>query len=236
MSRKRTFADAWGDSCGDELPSSSDSHQPATSSPTVATRKAVSTADMADKLVIAPSGDLTLRVTNEGVDDRYILVFSQAMRSASPVWATLLDPSSSFKEGSDENHEITLEDAYDALVILLNIAHLRFQMVPKVLDFQLLLRVAVLLDKYSCVTLVLPWMGRWTHSLKADIKKPGNEEWLFIAWVFGYEEIFTDLSRELVFESNVSESGRLERGRKVFGQTMPPDIIGTTDHHRYTSR
>lgn len=186
--------------------------------------------DKTGEVQIDPSGDLTLRIISTGVVEQYVRVSSKSMRLASPVWSKMLDPDSNFKEGSClPDGQISLEDDYKALLVILNIAHLRFQKLPRVMDFETLLQLAVISDKYDCIALVLPWLQKWVDPLMPDVEKPGNEEWLFIAWVFGYDDIFERLAGKLVRDSTLDKDGeRLMHGDKVIGSTMPPDIIGTT--------
>jgi hypothetical protein len=52
-------------------------------------------------------------------------------------------------------------DNGEALLILLRIAHLRFQDNPSTLPYQTLLQIAVLCDQYQCINLVRPLLPQW---------------------------------------------------------------------------
>ena len=90
------------------------------------------------------------------------------------------------------------DDNGEALLILLRIAHLRFQDNPATLPYQTLLQVAVLCDQYQCVNLVRPWLPQWLADEETSSLQLGNESWLFIAWVFGRENVFRDLAFKMV--------------------------------------
>jgi hypothetical protein len=57
--------------------------------------------------------------------------------------------------------------------------------------------------------------------------KYGNEGWLFIARVFGKEDIFLELSRKLVKHICINEKGKYRGpGGKSLPEPMPPGCIG----------
>ena len=173
------------------------------------------------------SGDLTLLVQAGGKRKTFV-VSSKAMCLASPVWHAMFDPKSHFKEANLGNKEASLEDDDpEALLLLLNIAHLQFLKVPQSLTFDQLLKVSILCDKYDVVTLVRPWLLRWLDKLKHLSNSPGYEEWLFIAWVFGDASTFTSIALRLVLEIKDVLFGRYVTGTGVpLGKNLPPGILG----------
>jgi hypothetical protein len=72
-------------------------------------------------------------------------------------------------------------DNGEALLILLRIAHLRFQAIPATLPYQTLLQVAVLCDQYQCINLVRPWLPQWLADEETSPLRSSQENWLFIA-------------------------------------------------------
>ncbi|CAG8954735.1 hypothetical protein HYFRA_00004659 [Hymenoscyphus fraxineus] len=89
------------------------------------------------------------------------------------------------------------EDDSEALLILLKIAHVQFANIPTKLSYEKLLAVAVLVDLYDCVELIMPWVQSWIADEATESMKDGQESWLFIAWVFGREEVFVNLAGAL---------------------------------------
>ncbi|KAL9129918.1 MAG: hypothetical protein Q9217_001766 [Psora testacea] len=125
------------------------------------------------------------------------------------------------------------DDEPKALVILLNIAHLRFSVLPETLTFHELLDVSVLCDKYDTIRLVRPWAPKWVEPLTPTAYKPGYEEWLFIAWTFGDEATFSKLSKNLVLTIQLIEGDVCANGAgQKLGDTIPPGALDAILHAR----
>jgi hypothetical protein len=134
------------------------------------------------------------------VDDTYLVVSSKTMTLISDPWKAMLGPDGSFIEAQPGNDKaIPLpEDDLQALTTLLHIAHLQFTKVPQHLEFEELLAIALLTDKYQATQIVAPWLKYWLESLNETICKNGYEEWLWIAWEFGLDDIFLRVANRLV--------------------------------------
>lgn len=178
-----------------------------------------------DTVVFASQGDTRLLVNASGVE-KVFLVSSQAMCLACDAWSRMLAPDGYFKEAqptADGMKEVELpDDKGEVLAILLDIAHLRFDKIPKTLRFRGLLDVAVLTDKYGLTKLVEPWVHKWLEDAKATINKPGHEKWLWIAWEFGDAETFDKVCRRLIKTIWVSRSEFWPPMKGLF----PPGIFG----------
>lgn len=114
----------------------------------------------------------------------------------------------------------------EALILLLRIAHLHYSDIPKTLAYKTLLDVAVLCDRYNCVELVQPWLPRWLSDEEKSCKEAEHENWLFIAWVFGRDKVFSDLTANMVREATTNKKGKYLKfsGAKV-SWPMPPKIL-----------
>lgn len=152
-----------------------------------------------------------------------IKVSSSALRLASPVWRTMFNPSGHFLESTAK--EISFpDDDPTALLIVLRIAHLRFKEVPDSLGFEEIVNVSVICDKYDTVSIVRPFLVKWAGR---DMKvSPGKEQWIFVAWAFGYEDVFKSGVQKLVREVIVDDKGRSMFGRKAVNGGLPPDMMG----------
>jgi hypothetical protein len=118
------------------------------------------------------------------------------------------------------------EDDSSALMILLQIAHLHFDSIPS-LDYHTLLNIALLCDQYDCVKLVKPWLSQWCSNEDEQCLVVGQEKWLFIAWVFGREQVFENLSRALVSLVGRDNDGNMTNGKGyIIGEMMPDGIVG----------
>lgn len=176
---------------------------------------------------IDPSGDLTLLLEDEdssGIIVKTFLVSAKAMSLASPVWRTMLDPEGPWRKQHSGNLRM-MDDEPDALLTLLDIAHLNFEEVPATLSFEKLVHLSVLCDKYDTITLVRPWVVTWIRDLQQvrPVCDPGFEEWLFVAWVFGEKNIYEQVSKDLVLSIRTDgKGGYLTKQGKPMSENMPP--------------
>lgn len=174
-----------------------------------------------------PNGNILVAAKNGDGDERHLFkVSSNALCLASPVWNKLISYTSA-QLGNDVRIEFTGDDT-DAVLLLLYIAHLQFDKVPVELGYKTLLQVAVLCDRYDCVALIRPWLESWMKNEMAEALKKDQENWLFIAWVFGRLTVFEELSRRLVLDVTVTDGGCFVNGHKI-EDPMPPDILGKVD-------
>jgi hypothetical protein len=163
------------------------------------------------------------------VDKTTLVVSSKTMSLISDPFKAMLSPDGAFSEAQPGNNEpIPLpEDNLNALIILLWIAHLRFNKVPARLEFKELVAVAVLTDKYQATRMVSPWLSGWVENLRNTVCKDGYEEWLWIAWEFGLADIFEDVADKLFWESRTNANGDcVTASGKILAENMPPEIIG----------
>lgn len=163
------------------------------------------------------------------VDNTILVVSSKTMSLISDPFKAMLSPDGAFSEAQPRNNEPILlpEDDLNALTILLWIAHLHFNKVPTRLEFEELLAVAVLTDKYQATRMVSPWLSDWIENLKDTVCKDGYEEWLWIAWEFGLANIFEDVVTKLFWESRTNVNGDcVTASGKILDENMPPEIIG----------
>jgi len=158
---------------------------------------------------------------------------SHALCFASPVWKKFIYPP--FPKVTDEGNQNSsdtqidfTEDNGKALLVLLNIAHLKFNKVPSELPFETLLQVAMLCDQYDCVSLVGPWLKRWMKDEVWESEQPGQEAWLFIAWAFGRKKVFETLATKLAAEMHINAEGQYvtSAGQLLDTTGLPPDILG----------
>jgi len=173
------------------------------------------------------SGDRTIIVGEKEAGQCLYKVSSLAMSMASPVWRAMFNPVSGFRESNPDVPVEFPEDDPDVLLILLRIAHLQFHHLPKSISFAWLMELAVLCDKYDTVHLVQPFIENWMSPWTLLCLEAGYEDWLFIAWTFRCQKIFSLLAASLVLSIEVgSDDNILNPGNEVLGDHMPPQIIG----------
>lgn len=183
--------------------------------------------------VLLDSGDLRLHVSYSNQCLTW-LGSSSSLSLASPVWNKILNPPFPklvSQEGGDEdmhNKQIDFsEDSGEALLILLRIAHCQFKKLPSTLDYETIVELAILCDKYDCVELVQPWLASWLVNEEPEYKKPGYEDWLFIAWAFGKERIFEELAPILLEEMSINDKGEAMTSAGGISQfSVIPEMIG----------
>ncbi|KAH7346368.1 hypothetical protein BKA65DRAFT_585312 [Rhexocercosporidium sp. MPI-PUGE-AT-0058] len=152
-------------------------------------------------------------------------VSSHALSFASPVWKKFIFPQfprvaessercdapaqkKARAASPDPDHILDFtEDRPDALLILLQITHLQFAVIPKTLPYKTLHGVAVLCDQYDCRKLVRPWLADWLREEWNESNMPGQEGWLFISWCFGRYYIFKALAMTCVLQASLGNDG-----------------------------
>ena len=135
----------------------------------------------------------------------YVFNKPGVMRLASPVWKAML--TGGFAES--RKAVISLEDDDpDALLIVLLAAHLQHRQLPKELTFDQIVKLAVICDKYDTATVVQPFLHQWNSPYQSNCLEAGHEQWLSVAWAFGYTENFKDIADCLVRTSMIDSEGR----------------------------
>ncbi|KAH6696716.1 hypothetical protein BKA61DRAFT_622956 [Leptodontidium sp. MPI-SDFR-AT-0119] len=165
------------------------------------------------------------------------LVSSHVLVCASPVWKKFLFPpwvSPSTPANTPKQIDCTEDDGV-ALLIILNIIHLRHKDVPARLESDTLLQVAVLCDQYDCVSIAKHWIDIWMKETEANLisKHFVPPHMLFACWVFGLESTFEALATKLVLELRTDEEGnwRSKSGWRIpVPETMPDGIMGKCYH------
>ncbi|KAF8248366.1 hypothetical protein K440DRAFT_626203 [Wilcoxina mikolae CBS 423.85] len=161
------------------------------------------------RLETCPYGNMQIVLKTAEVYATY-LVSSHQLCSASPVFRAMLGPKSSFAEAVElRRHEASTsldatEDLYEvvvedhdptALSVVLYIIHGRPQFLPDEISFENLMEVAIVVDYYDCAEIMRPWSEMWMAQWRDYAETLGYENWLFIAWVFGVQEVFGALTK-----------------------------------------
>lgn len=183
---------------------------------------------------IATQSDLTL-IVGDGITHKKVNfeVERSALRRASPVFNSMLDPNKPYKEGSAK--EVPLpEDDPEAMEVLLRIAHLLFPTIPSTFDYQSLAAIAVLCDKYDCAEVVEPFTHSSFETLKPLVSESSCEaiEVLFAAWTFGDRATFEITMPDIILGSAVSDNKLLcyngsESYLSICQRQLPQEVIGT---------
>lgn len=182
-------------------------------------------------VIIDPDGDIVL-VVNKAEKQRRFRVSTKVMSLASPVWRVMLDPSGSFQEAKRENGEVAFpEDDPNVLGILLHIIHLRPQSLPKTLDVDALMGLAILCQKYDTAELAAPWVqAKWDFTMLAHSSTDGFEALFIVTWIFQrYFGLHSSVAERLILDCTLDDQGRFEvrmEDRGLLEDHIPPKIMG----------
>lgn len=147
-------------------------------------------------IILHTPSDLTLNVGDPSQKVYHIHVNAQTMRMMSPVWSTMLDPAKGWKESSSNTLDLDDDDP-DALLVLLQIAHLKFKDIKRVTHVDELFQLAILCDKYDVTALIGPFLKAWIDGMQTTCPTESLDKWLFIAWVFGMIKIYKAIAKSI---------------------------------------
>ena len=180
-------------------------------------------------IVLHVDGDVRLVVGKAGGIQQPIQASKTVMSLASPVWKAMFSRVWAEHEAS----EIPLpDDDIEATLLVLRIAHLQFQDLPKKskLTLSRLLDLAVICDKYDLVRLVHPFLdlNQWAQPWFpiGTVGAQYKPELLFIAWTFGYSREFELLAKHFVTHLRVEADGTLLFAGQQSPEHMPPGLLG----------
>lgn len=120
-----------------------------------------------------------------------------------------------------------LDGDYHAIVILLNIIHLRTPNVPTKVTVDMLYKIAILSDRYNVAGVFVSWVKTWVDRYDDFTAEPGYERWLAISYVFRLGNVFTEVTKKLVMNSSLDkQSGLVTVGKyDAFKSGVMPDSV-----------
>ncbi|KAI4629129.1 uncharacterized protein J4E87_003390 [Alternaria ethzedia] len=128
-------------------------------------------------------------------------VSSQHLITASPKFKSeIMSWSENHKTDDGFYHMDTADWDPEAFAILLNMLHLRFRQVPKMLSLELLAKVAKLVDYYQCWEAFDLIADVWVRHARAYHPIPGTYSrelmlWILVAWVFKEPLLFNNATK-----------------------------------------
>ena len=164
-------------------------------------------------ICVAPDGDVILehRAFPRSRPFQF-RVASQILCVASPYFRDMPGPESTFKRacdlrgGVESNPEPWIIATWggnpNALEILLYALHFRSEKVPDTVSFDQLWKLAVLCDKYDCVSAMKPWISLWIREppQHKDNFAECLAKWVYMARIFGRDDLFEKVTREIILE------------------------------------
>ena len=152
-----------------------------------------------------PAGDLTLLI-GSGRKQRQIRASSKVLSLASPVFAALLSPkfaegvSLSQKEWQKAQEIPFPEDDPEAMIWLCHALHFK-KCVDEDFSFPLLMKIALLCDKYDLSRALGMWSAMWMRRWPGSIN--GDDHYMQILWVsyaLDNQEAFWEASKQLKYQ------------------------------------
>jgi len=195
-------------------------------------------------------GDMLINLnTSSTATNVTFLVSSHALRTASQVFRDLLGPTSEFAQNTQRLiklstppnrghntgglYKYVLDKDYDAtaFAVVLYALHGKGYKIPECFQFPHLLELAKVSEYFERSPTILPWCQIWIDKWRTTIEEPNYEEWLYIAWVFGHNDMFETLTRKLVRGSmpGASEADEIPGDgvqKKKSGQYIPERVNG----------
>ncbi|KAJ4331936.1 hypothetical protein N0V95_009777 [Ascochyta clinopodiicola] len=139
------------------------------------------------------------------------LVSQSCLQALGPRWQQLLSSRSKPRIRNPLStlpKTISLRDEHtNAMRLIMHIAHLQFTKLPKQLDFQDIVHLADIAARFDAHGLVVSHIDAWLAPYRDRLLHPGYEEWLFIAYEFGYETEYLELAKHLAIRCRVDPSG-----------------------------
>ena len=147
------------------------------------------------------------KVWNISDQSLHIRVSSKHLTLASPVFKAMFQIE--FKEGqqlSSHGHvELALpEDNPMALLVLLNLIHGKFRVVPRKLSLWMLTKLAILVDKYEILESTELLLNLWFEEFESNTASSITDDLLplmCVSWVFKRSSIFKEVTQRAQLES-----------------------------------
>ncbi|KAK0709249.1 hypothetical protein B0T26DRAFT_785122 [Lasiosphaeria miniovina] len=168
-------------------------------------------------------------------------VHSALIAAASSVWRKMIyggdhtrpQTSKWIIEMLDSN-----DDAY-GLDVLFAVIHYKFHDIPHRPDVHQLYSIALIVEKYECVHMLIPYMSKWVKGLDQHVMSRGEfrgdyDETLFLCWVIGEGRWFSRLVSTAANNSTIDAEGNMinGKGQPWAAQRLPSAIIDLVREHR----
>jgi hypothetical protein len=124
---------------------------------------------------------------------------------------------------------IELDLPYDdpeMMVMVLRVLHGRRAAVPPNLELDELVEIAKIVERYQLVLAIKPYFQGQFARWRTARTWVGNEQWMYVAYVFGEMVEFTTMAKHLVVHVGVDKNGQMTRDGKPVGLTHPHRTIG----------
>ncbi|KAF0330627.1 nuclear pore protein-like protein [Colletotrichum asianum] len=191
-----------------------------------------------DEVQVDPYGDLILRVgcspySGESPEFR---VCSNALKRASPFWRRTLAETAEETGTAEEDWYWTPSlfacpyEKSDGLVILLNIIHSKFHLVPKRPSLSEMYNSLCLASMYEMEQVLQPWIGHWYDVINSlESARDGHSLAMLacIAWGLGDERLYVRTLTDITLTCVVHEGGHIMTADGVCLDDYLHDALGS---------
>jgi hypothetical protein len=150
------------------------------------------------------------------------------VRRLSSIWDNLISKRAKKSDWRSPSKKLLRlsEDNPEVLIQIMRIVHSQFQEVAQNITFRQIVDLALTSRRYDTNRVLIPFLAKWTNPYRRKILNPGNEEWLFVAYQFGYETDFRTLAKHLTLNCRVDDEGKLigTNGTRISG-IAPPNTL-----------
>ncbi|KAI3534804.1 hypothetical protein CABS03_07868 [Colletotrichum abscissum] len=174
-----------------------------------------------DEIQIDSTGDLLLHVGSDSSTGttKSFRVCSNTLRRASPFWRrTLIETTSKAQPGDEEwcgwtpSLYACQHDKSDGLMILLNIIHAKFSLVPKDPSLTEIYHTLCLASLYETEHVFQPWIAQWYGMMKtSESTRDGRDLAMLscIAWALGDEGLFARTIIKISLTCIIDDQGHM---------------------------
>jgi hypothetical protein len=168
------------------------------------------------------AADLTLII---GPEKQTVKVLKSAMQTTSSVWRAMFRPG--WTESTSSSIEFPDDDAA-AMLLVLRIAHHKYEDLPKSLEWKDLLQLVVVCDKYDLIHIIRYFMGsrKWLKPYRSSIFDPKYADWLFVAYSLGELDTFKSLTEHIFLNFHSIKDLGPAIGNELIECIYLEDVIG----------
>ncbi|KAJ4985401.1 hypothetical protein SVAN01_09156 [Stagonosporopsis vannaccii] len=187
------------------------------------------------------SGPDVLLLVGPGYDRQTFVLSESILRQVSPRWGSLLS-SPSISKGqccrwfSKKTKTLNLrDDRPESIRLVLLIATLQFDKVPKALDFVDIVHLTDVAVRYEAHSLLAGYMDGWLAPYRDRLREWGYEGWLYIAQQFRYEVEYAELAKFIVMHCEVDSTGEklmVSGSSCAIGGRIPLDTLAQIHENR----
>ncbi|KAF8249039.1 hypothetical protein K440DRAFT_231160 [Wilcoxina mikolae CBS 423.85] len=106
--------------------------------------------------------------------------------------------------------------------------------IPSDIDLNGLLEVTVICEDYNCAAAMLPWCKKSIDEW--HLGRPVSEGWLYIAWIFRFNDVFRNLTRDMAKGIITGDGVRkviANEGVQELGKYIPSRVIGNITMRKF---